>query len=119
MSLDSHTPNDNDTPNIPATLIGWGIASIALCIFMITFNNSYMVLGASFLAKAFAVIVGSILGFIGAVIGDFLRRLAMPTMTFTRGGFFSLLFIRLFWLIGPQVIGLFIGIAVGTGIVLG
>jgi hypothetical protein len=37
---------------------------------------------------------------------------------FTQGGFFSLVFMKLFWLAGPQLIGLFIGVMLGISQVL-
>lgn len=107
-----------DQPSLPAAAIGWGIAAVVLSILAVTFNNSYMVLAAGFFGKFFAVIAGSILGLIGALIGDALCRFARPTMVFTQGGLFSLVFLKLFWLAGPQVIGLFIGVMLGMSQVL-
>jgi uncharacterized membrane protein YvlD (DUF360 family) len=122
-NMHDHQEPDNDIEgNEPlpyqAAVIGWGIAAVALSIFSITFNNSYMVLSAGFFTKFFAVIVGSVLGLIGALVGDSLRRFTRPTAFFTTGGFFSLMFIKLFWLAGPQLIGLFIGAMFGVSLVL-
>ncbi len=108
---------DDQLP-FPATVLGWGTAAMALAILSVTFNNSYIVLGAGFFAKLFAVVVGSTLGLIGALLGDALRRFAHPTAVFTQGGFFNLVFIKLFWLAGPQLIGLFIGVFFGVALVL-
>lgn len=108
---------DDQLP-FPAAILGWGIASIVLAILMVTFNNSYMVLGAGFFTKFFAIVAGSVLGLIGALLGDALRRFAHPTAVFTQGGFFKLVFIKLFWLAGPQLIGLFIGVSFGPSLVL-
>ncbi|WP_022964097.1 hypothetical protein [Halopseudomonas pelagia] len=98
--------------------IGWGIAATALAIFSVTSNTSPLVLGASTAAKVFAVLLGVILGIAGALLGDALRRFARPSAVFTQGGFFSLIWIRVFWAIGPQVIGLVIGVFVGAALVL-
>lgn len=122
-SMQDHQEPDDDIEGseplpFQATIIGWSIAAVALSIFSVTFNNSYMVLSAGFFAKFFAVIVGSVLGLIGALIGDSLRRFTRPTAFFTTGGFFSLMFIKLFWLAGPQLIGLFIGAFLGVSLVL-
>lgn len=68
--------------------------------------------------RLLAGIVAIPTGFIGLLIGDFLRRAVMPDAIFTTGGFFGLLKARLFWGIGPQAIGLFIGVAIGASIVL-
>ena len=46
-------------------------------------------------------------GYIGALAGDFVRKLAMPDMYFT-SGFIDILKKKFFWFIGPQLIGMFI-----------
>ena len=48
-------------------------------------------------------------GTIGALIGDFLRRVAHPDMMFTTGGMGEILKFKIFWAIGPQIIGTLIG----------
>lgn len=110
--------NDFDMAAWAPAAIGWGIAAIALAIFSVTSNTSPLVLGASTAAKVFAVIVGILLGTVGALLGDALRRFARPSAVFTQGGFFSLIWIRVFWAFGPQVIGLVIGVFVGVALVL-
>ena len=57
-----------------------------------------------------------LLGWGGAIIGDFLRKALMPDMIYTRGGFVGLLKAKLFWLVGPQLIGLVIGFVVAGGL---
>ncbi|KTT29580.1 hypothetical protein NS201_15690 [Pseudomonas oryzihabitans] len=106
-----------NTPINPATL-GWGLAAIAVAIFMIVFNHSAMVLGAGFFAKCVAVAVGAVLGWLGALIGDAIRRFAQPDAVFTNGGILQLIWIKVFWALGPQVIGLFIGVSLGASLVL-
>ena len=110
--------DDIDTPAWIPAAIGWGIAATALAIFSVTSNTSSLALGASTAAKVFAVIVGILLGTVGALLGDALRRFARPGAFFTQGGFFSLIWIRVFWTIGPQVIGLVIGVLLGGALVL-
>lgn len=96
----------------------WGVASVALSILAIVMNTSPLVLGAGFWLKVFCVIVASALGLAGALIGDALRKFAQPSAVFTRGGIGSLIWIKVFWSIGPQAIGLFIGVFMGIGWVL-
>lgn len=108
----------NEGSSINSDVILWGIAAIVLSIIMVTFNNSSMVLGASFLAKSFSVIVGILLGTIGALIGNALRKFAHPNTVYTTGGFFQLIWIKVFWSMGPQVVGLFLGVSLGISIVL-
>ena len=95
--------------SIQKSAIGWGIAALVLAIIMVSYNNSAMVLGAGVMAKIFAAIVGTVTGTIGALIGDAIRRFAKPDMMFTSGGMGSLIWIKLFWMMGPQTVGLVIG----------
>lgn len=87
-------------------------------IFIIVFNNSAIVLGAGFFAKCVAVVAGSALGWGGAMIGDAIRRFAHPDAVFTSGGILQLVWIKIFWALGPQVIGLLIGSLVGVSLML-
>lgn len=104
--------------SVSPRVLGWGIAAFVVAIVMCTRNSSAMVQSAGFFAKTFAVLVGAAAGLVGALIGDALRRLAHPDAVFTNGGFFHLIWVRLFWMAGPQLIGLFIGVAVGCTLVL-
>lgn len=102
---------------LPKGVLGWGLAAIVFGIFAVADNNSVMVLGAGFFAKCFAALVGMVTGFIGAMIGDSIRRFARPDIVFT-SGISSLIGIKLFWLLGPQLIGLVVGAFIGIGLVL-
>ena len=115
----SGTPGQAPPFQISGKLIGWGIAALALAVFVCTFNTSPMVLGASLMAKIFAIAVGTVLGLAGALIGDAIRKFAHPDAVFTTGGALSLIWIRLFWLFGPQTIGLGVGTVLGASLVLG
>ena len=59
-------------------------------------------------------IVGSIFTTIGVVVGDVLRRMAMPDAYLTTG-FADSIKKRVFWSVGPQAIGWFIGIIATNG----
>lgn len=96
----------------------WGIAAFGLAVAMIVFNNSHLVAKAGFFAKFFAVIVGTIGGYLGVSIGDSIRRFAMPDVVITDGRVSSQVKTKLFWMVGPQLIGLGLGVAIGTAIVL-
>lgn len=56
--------------------------------------------------------------FLGVWIADALRRFVTPDTIITGGGFFDLLKARLFWALGPQAIGLFVGAGIGLSLVL-
>jgi hypothetical protein len=109
-------PNQNF--QLKRNAILWGLAAIALSIFFCTVNNSPLVLHATLFTKVLAVCAGAVLGTVLTLIADALRRFAHPDVIFTNGGFFSLLWAKVFWKVGPQLIGLFIGVAVGVAIVL-
>ncbi|MDZ4194262.1 MAG: hypothetical protein U1D65_19935 [Pseudomonas sp.] len=114
----SSTLDDQDVPSLNPAIIGWAIAAIVLSILAVTFNNSAMVLGAGFIMKFLAVVVGSVLGLIGALLGDAIRKFAHPDAVFTNGGLFQLVWIKVFWLLGPQLIGLVLGAFLGISLVL-
>jgi len=112
--------NEDGTAGLPINpaVIGWAAAALVLAIISVTFNNSPMVLGAGFFAKFMAVIVGSGLGLGGALLGDAIRKFAHPDAVYTQGGILSLIWIKVFWAIGPQVIGLIAGVMIGCALVL-
>lgn len=103
---------------ISQPVILWGVAAFVVAVVMCTFNNSALVLRAGFFTKTFAVFLGAILGLGGALIGDALRKFARPDRFYTSGGFFQIIWIKVFWLCGPQIIGLLAGVAIGCSIVL-
>jgi hypothetical protein len=114
---------NDESINTPAqkTNIGvalWAIAAFITAIVTCAHNTSAMVLGAGFFAKCFAVIVGTILGLLGALAGDAIRRFARPDFILTNGGFAHLIWIKIFWRIGPQLVGLFLGVVLGSSLVL-
>jgi hypothetical protein len=109
--------NQSDEPMQTSTML-WGIAAIGLSILMLTFNNAHMVVTASFLSKFFAFFVGTLGGWLGVFIGDAIRQFALPDSFYTSGGMGSIIKTKLFWAIGPQLIGLCIGVAMGISIVL-
>jgi len=121
MDVNSQEPGIDETAGgfaLSQTVILWGIAALVVAIIMCTFNNSAMVLRAGFFAKFFAVILGTVLGLGGALLGDALRKFARPDSVYTSGGFFQLIWIKVFWICGPQVIGLSIGVVLGCSLVL-
>lgn len=109
---------DSNTGGISPAIIGWGIAAVVLAIFSVTFNSSAMVLGAGWFAKCLTVLVGALLGWLGALAGDAIRKFAHPDAVFTNGGILSLIWIKLFWAVGPQVLGLCVGVFFGCAMVL-
>ncbi|MBH0058087.1 hypothetical protein I6F65_14075 [Pseudoalteromonas sp. SWXJZ94C] len=97
-------------------LIIWGVISVPVAIFMCSAQREYAYAG--FWLSSLSIILASIFGLVGALIGDALRKFAKPDSVFTSGGFFQLIWIKVFWNIGPQVIGLLIGVVIAGALVL-
>ena len=96
----------------------YAVLALLISCFVVYANKASMVRDAGFVAKILAVLAGSALGTIGALVGNALRKAAHPDAVWTSGGFWSLLWTKVFWRIGPQTIGLLIGIFLGPAIVL-
>lgn len=96
------------------------ILYVILCLLFAIFCAfiKYKGYSVGFFARVMMFIFCFIGSYIGALIGDFLRRLALPDSFFTSGGIIDILKTKLFWAIGPQFIGIFIGGIVGTSIIL-
>jgi hypothetical protein len=118
-ALASTQDRSRNISTVNPSIMLWGGGALALAIFAIVFNTSAIVLGASLLAKIFSVVVATALGTVGALFGNAIRKFAQPDAVFTRGGIGSLIWLRLFWSVGPQCIGLFAGVFIGIGMVLG
>ena len=103
---------------VERTMLIWAGLSLALAILMCTVNSSALVLRAGFFLKLIAIIVGAVLGLIGAHLGDAIRKFAQPDAVFTSGGMIQIIWVKVFWRIGPQVIGLVLGVAIGVSLVL-
>ena len=103
---------------VERTVVIWAGLAVVLAILMCTVNSSAMVLRAGFFLKLIAIVVGAVLGLVGAVLGDAIRKFAQPDAVFTSGGMLQLIWVKVFWRIGPQVIGLVLGVALGTSLVL-
>jgi len=84
--------------------------------FLATFFNAKVTSG--FFMKLIGALGGSLGGFLGFILADFIRKLAVPDLIFTSGGFFALLRARLFWMCGPQLIGIVIGGALVASLIV-
>ncbi|WLH29435.1 hypothetical protein PSH70_24915 [Pseudomonas fluorescens] len=124
MSLQDKNPQSgvnkkgNNTGGISPAMVGWGVAAAVLAIVSVTFNSSPMALGAGWFSKCLAVMVGAFLGWLGALAGDAIRKFAHPDAVLTNGGILSLIWIKVFWAVGPQVLGLCVGVFFGGAMVL-
>lgn len=119
MSInESSRPEASELPSICSPLVIWGAVALVVAIVFCTVTNSAMVLGAGYFAKLLAILVGALFGWIGAMIGDAVGRLFLPDAVFTSGGLLQLVRLKLFWKIGPQSIGVVLGVALGCVLVL-
>lgn len=113
-----HNNGASSTLRISSGIILWGIASLVIAIIFCTFNHSALVLSAGTFTKICAVIVGTVGGIIGVLLGNAIKNFTQPDHIYTNGGMLSILWIKLFWLCGPPIIGLIIGVAAGITVVL-
>lgn len=78
---------------------------------------------AGFLARAalvtLSVVCGTPIGALGGAIGNILLKFTRPDMILTRGGIGTILKTKLFWTVGPQLIGTVIGTVVGVSLTAG
>lgn len=111
-------PNATTDSAPQKSTIIWAILSLIVAIFFVTNNTSPIVLGAGFFMKSLACLVGALTGWIGALLGDAIRKFAAPDAMFTSGGMGSIIKMKLFWLIGPQLVGLIFGALLGITLVL-
>ncbi len=86
--------------------------------FLLCFSTTPHGMDFSFWKRMLASVLAVPVGFIGAMIGDVIRRFAVPDMIFTTGGLFSIIKTKLFWMCVPQLVGMFIGIGIVGGMVL-
>jgi hypothetical protein len=70
-----------------------------------------------FFSRIFIFIFATIFSFVGILIGDAVRKIAIPDSIFTTGGIFAILKQKLFWFIGPQLVGALIGGSIGSAII--
>lgn len=70
-----------------------------------------------FFATIAIFFISFILGAIGWIIAAWVRRFTHPDVIFTQG-LADTFFKRLFWLMGPQMIGIFLGATISTGYIV-
>lgn len=96
----------------------YAVVAFIMACFVVFMNNAPAIKYAGIMAKILAMIVATGAGAVGALIGNALRLAVHPDAVFTTGGFWSLLWTKVFWKWGPQTIGMAIGVFVAVGLVL-
>lgn len=107
MSDASSTTNQNRYYTL------WAVVTVVIS-FIICFVNTKLPGHPGFFLKFFGSLICVIPGFIGFLVGDYIRKFTIPDMIITNGGMSSIAKQKLFWLFGPQIIGIVIGIAFGA-----
>lgn len=107
-----------ELPWVYSPILIWGGVALIVAIIFCTANNSAMVLGVGFFAKRLGILVGALFGWVGAMIGDALRKIAQPDTVFKSGSFQQFIWLKLFWTVGPQSIGVVLGVALGCVLVM-
>lgn len=96
----------------------YAVVAFFMACFVVFVNNAPAVKNAGVLAKILAIIVATGVGALGALLGNALRLAVHPDAVFTMGGFWSLLWIKVFWKWGPQTIGMVAGVFIAAAMVL-
>lgn len=110
-------PSEELSVSRPNTkLTPWTLFYIALSIIVGIFAAKSMQGNFGFMARFFAFFLGTILAYVGTFIGDILRKIAAPDAFFS-SSMMDTLKTKLFWFIGPQVIGALIGGGCGVGLI--
>lgn len=86
--------------------------AIIVALLVVIFGNTKHGYNPGFIARVFMFFLGSAGGFLGMKVGRAIRDAIIPDFVLTQGAT-GLIKARLFWAMGPQAIGLFVGMAAG------
>jgi len=95
----------------------WFVISFIFAIFAINLTKSREIANLGFFLKTLAVILGAPLGMWGASIGNAFRKFTKPDAIYTTGGAGSIFVTKIFWSVGPQLVGMFLGVVIAQVIV--
>lgn len=115
---DADASENEGEAGISTEILIWSATVFIITIFVVWNAGPPTFQPAGFFAKLFAVILGTVFGVGGVVIGDVARKFARPDAFFS-SGMVDTIQTKLFWMLGPQLIGMVIGIRVGIEIVIG
>ena len=118
--MDEGVAGDGDSKQIEgegSTKALWFVISLIFAIFAINITKSAEIANLGFFWKTLAVVLGAPLGMWGASIGNAFRKFTKPDAIYTTGGAGSIFVTRIFWSVGPQLIGMFFGVIIAQVIV--
>lgn len=99
------------------TVIFYAIVSVvAAIIYVFAFDGGGARFSLTLWLRLGMVVFGSIAGTLGMTIGRVMRDLVRPDFIMTSEGMKGLVKAKLFWAIGPQSIGLLVGIMFGSAL---
>lgn len=119
-SLSNVEPGQTSSELSPLAVeaILYGVIALAMTATWVFINKSPSISTANLFMKLLAILVGGGIGTVGALIGNALRKAVHPDAVFTTGGFWSLLWTKVFWRLGPQTIGMVAGTFIGIALVI-
>jgi len=96
-------------PKLKQQALLWAVLSLAWSIFLAYANSHRTLAGLSFIVVALVTLAGTVGGTLGALIGLWVRNALQPDFVITDGRASSIAKNKLFWWIGPQLIGFGLG----------
>lgn len=104
-------------PKLKQQAVIWAVLALAFSVFGVYANLHRSFAGSSVFILVLAVIAGTVGGTLGALIGLWVRNILQPDFVITDGRVSSIAKTKLYWWIGPQLIGFFAGSLVLIAIV--
>jgi uncharacterized protein YacL len=108
------TPQGQEQENVTEfRFVRYGVAILSAIFVGVVFfvarsSTSYAALNIPLWKEVICIIISFILGYAGFIIGDLLRQWVMPSH-FIANDFATLVRMKIFWKIGPQFGGMFLG----------
>ncbi|MDL2297846.1 hypothetical protein LJC40_01685 [Synergistaceae bacterium OttesenSCG-928-D05] len=100
----SDTSKQGQSSSVNPVIWIYAILSPCAVVYFVLWGN-----GHGFFRNLLPFVCFSIVAFIGALVGDFIRRLLMPAFIVGRDTS-DMILSQIFWWIGPQAIGMALGV---------
>lgn len=98
-----------------ARLVRLGAICFGIMLVLTVFSLFSKSIHIGFFGYILMLLFGTVFTTIGVAIGDAFRRFVMPDLLFAAGAY-DMFLKRIFWLVGPQAIGWFIGLVATQGL---
>ncbi|VVE75918.1 hypothetical protein PCA31118_05093 [Pandoraea captiosa] len=114
-SNNSHEPNPQQPRGSRTARWIWAIVCVVVAFFAASVYLPHQ--AHAFVLKFLSLwIAGSMLGHVGVRLGDGVQRIIQPDILVTSARISDVMWTRICWAIGPQIVGLYVGAVVGTSI---